>query len=172
MAVWLERGGVLAVANLRGGGEYGRAWHEGGWRGNKQNVFDDFCTCARWMTSSGWSSRDRLAIMGHSGGGLLVGACLTQHPELFGAVVGHAGVYDMLRFHRFTIGSAYTFEVGSPDDPEEYQWLRGYSPLHHVRPGTCYPTRDWGKRAAGTAARVTCHGASRYPALPCRAVAK
>jgi prolyl oligopeptidase len=106
MAVWLERGGVLAVANLRGGGEYGRAWHEGGWRGNKQNVFDDFCACARWLTSSGWSSRDRLAIMGHSGGGLLVGACLTQHPELFGAVVGHAGVYDMLRFHRFTIGSA------------------------------------------------------------------
>jgi prolyl oligopeptidase len=139
MAVWLERGGVLAVANLRGGGEYGRAWHEGGWRGNKQNVFDDFCACARWLASSGWSSRDRIAIMGQSGGGLLVGACLTQHPELFGAAVGHVGVYDMLRFHKFTVGSAYTFEVGSPDDPAEYQWLRGYSPLHHVRPGTRYP---------------------------------
>jgi prolyl oligopeptidase len=139
MAAWLERGGVLAVANLRGGGEYGRAWHEAGRRAAKQNVFDDFCACARWLASSGWSSRDRIAIMGGSNGGLLVGACLTQHPELFGAVVGHVGVYDMLRFHKFTIGWAWTGEVGNPDDPLEYQWLRAYSPLHNVRPGTHYP---------------------------------
>jgi prolyl oligopeptidase len=139
MATWLERGGVLAVANLRGGGEYGRAWHDAGRRAAKQNVFDDFCACARWLASSGWSSRDRIAITGGSNGGLLVGACLTQHPELFGAVVGHVGVYDMLRFHRFTIGWAWTGELGNPDDPLEYQWLRAYSPLHNVRPGTRYP---------------------------------
>jgi prolyl oligopeptidase len=138
-AVWLERGGVLAVANLRGGGEYGRAWHEAGRGAAKQNVFDDFCACARWLASSGWSSRDRIAITGGSNGGLLVGACLTQHPELFGAVVGHVGVYDMLRFHRFTIGWAWTGEVGNPDDPVAYQWLRAYSPFHNVRPGTHYP---------------------------------
>jgi len=139
MAAWLERGGVLAVANLRGGGEYGKAWHEGGRRAMKQNVFDDFCACARWLASSGWSSRDRIAIMGGSNGGLLVGACLTQHPELFGAVIGHVGVYDMLRFHKFTIGWAWTGELGSPDDQEEYQWLRAYSPLHNVRAGTHFP---------------------------------
>jgi prolyl oligopeptidase len=139
LAAWLERGGVLAVANLRGGGEYGKAWHEAGRRAAKQNVFDDFCACARWLASSGWSSRDRIAIMGGSNGGLLVGACLTQHPELFGAVVGHVGVYDMLRFHKFTIGWAWTGEIGSPDEPAEYRWLRAYSPLHNVRPGTHYP---------------------------------
>jgi prolyl oligopeptidase len=138
-ATWLERGGVLAVANLRGGGEYGRAWHDAGRRAAKQNVFDDFCACARWLASSGWSSRDRITISGGSNGGLLVGACLTQRPELFGAVVGYVGVYDMLRFHKFTIGWAWTGEVGNPDDPQEYQWLRAYSPLHNVRPGTRYP---------------------------------
>jgi len=139
LAAWLERGGVLAVANLRGGGEYGRAWHEAGRRAAKQNVFDDFCACAQWLASSGWSSRDRIAIIGGSNGGLLVGACLTQHPELFGAAVGQVGVYDMLRFHKFTIGWAWTGEVGNPEDPAEYQWLRGYSPLHNVRKDTRYP---------------------------------
>jgi prolyl oligopeptidase len=138
-AAWLERGGVLAVANLRGGGEFGRAWHEAGRREKKQNVFDDFCACARWLVSSGWTSRERLAINGGSNGGLLVGACLTQHPELFGAVVGHVGVYDMLRFPKFTIGWAWTGEIGDPDDPAEYPWVRAYSPLHNVRPGTHYP---------------------------------
>jgi prolyl oligopeptidase len=138
-AAWLERGGVLAVANLRGGGEYGRAWHEAGRRAAKQHVFDDFCACARWLAASGWSNADRIAITGGSNGGLLVGACLTQHPELFGACVPHVGVHDMLRFHKFTIGWAWTGEVGSPDDPVEYRWLRGYSPLHNVRPGQRYP---------------------------------
>ncbi len=137
--MFLTRHRDLAVANLRGGGEYGRAWHEAGRRAAKQNVFDDFCACAQWLASSGWSSRDRIAITGGSNGGLLVGACLTQHPELFGAVVGHVGVYDMLRFHKFTIGWAWTGEVGNPDLPVEYQWLRAYSPLHNVRPGTHYP---------------------------------
>jgi prolyl oligopeptidase len=139
MAAWVERGGLLAVANLRGGGEYGRAWHEAGRRANKQNVFDDFCACALWLATSGWSRRDRISSMGSSNGGLLVGACLTQHPELFGACVPQVGVFDLLRFHKFTIGWAWTGELGSPDDPDEYQWLRGYSPLHNVRPGTHYP---------------------------------
>jgi prolyl oligopeptidase len=138
-AAWVERGGVYAVANLRGGGEYGREWHEAGRRAAKQNVFDDFCACARWLVGSGWSRTGRIAITGGSNGGLLVGACLTQHPELFGACVPRVGVFDMLRFHKFTIGWAWTGEVGDPDDPAEYQWLRAYSPLHNVQAGTTYP---------------------------------
>jgi prolyl oligopeptidase len=138
-AAWLDGGGLLAVANLRGGGEYGKAWHDAGRLDRKQNVFDDFCGCARWLAESGWSRRDRIAIMGGSNGGLLVGACLTQHPELFGACVAQVGVFDMLRFHKFTIGWAWTGELGSPDDPRQYRWLRAYSPLHNVRAGTHYP---------------------------------
>ena len=170
LAVWLERGGVLAVANLRGGGEYGKAWHEAGRRAAKQNVFDDFCACARWLASSGWSSRDRIAIMGGSNGGLLVGACLTQHPELFGAVVGHVGVYDMLRFHKFTIGWAWTGEIGSPDDPAGVpvaarvlapaqraarHALPGNAPAHRRsrRPGRARPLVQVRGRHAGGAGR-------------------
>ena len=138
-AAWLDRGGMLAVAILRGGGEYGKAWHEAGRRDRKQNVFDDFCGCARWLASSGWSRPGRIAIMGGSNGGLLVGACMTQHPELFGACVAEVGVFDMLRFHKFTIGWAWTTELGDPDNPDEYPWLRAYSPLHNVRAGTHYP---------------------------------
>lgn len=138
-AVWLERGGVLAVANLRGGGEYGRAWHDAGRRANKQNVFDDFCACARWLVDAGWSRPERIGIHGRSNGGLLVGACLTQHPELFGAAVPAVGVLDMLRFHKFTIGWAWTSDYGDPDIPEEYRWVRAYSPLHNIRAGTSYP---------------------------------
>ena len=138
-AVWMERGGLLAIANLRGGGEYGRAWHDGGRLAHKQQVFDDFRACARCLQESGWSEPRRTAIYGGSNGGLLVGASLTQHPELFGAAVSDVGVFDMLRFHRFTIGWAWTSDFGSPDDPEQFRWLRAYSPLHNVRPGTCYP---------------------------------
>ncbi len=138
-AAWLDGGGLLAVANLRGGGEYGRAWHDGGRLGVKQNVFDDFCACARWLASSGWSRPERIAIMGGSNGGLLVGACLTQHPELFGACVPAVGVLDMLRFHKFTVGRAWVSDYGSPDDPEQYRWLRAYSPLHNIRAGGHYP---------------------------------
>jgi prolyl oligopeptidase len=139
-AVWAERGGLVAVANLRGGGEYGKAWYDAGRLANKQNVFDDFCAAARWLGGdSGWSRPGRVAIHGGSNGGLLVGACLTQHPELFGAAVPAVGVLDMLRFHRFTIGWAWVSDYGSPDEEEAYRWLRSYSPLHNVRQGTAYP---------------------------------
>ena len=138
-ALWMERGGVYAAANLRGGGEYGRGWHDDGRLQNKQHVFDDFSACARYFAESGWSRPERIAINGGSNGGLLVGACLTQHPELFGAAVPEVGVLDMLRFHKFTIGWAWKSDFGDPDDPDQYRWLRAYSPLHHVRPGTSYP---------------------------------
>jgi len=138
-AAWLASGGMLAVANLRGGGEYGRPWHEGGMLAVKQNTFDDFCACARWLASSGWSRPGRIAITGGSNGGLLVGACLTQHPELFGGCVPRVGVLDMLRFHKFTIGWAWISDYGDPDNPEQYRWLRAYSPLHNVRQGERYP---------------------------------
>ncbi len=138
-AVWMERGGLLAVASLRGGGEYGREWHDAGRLANKQKVFDDFCACARWLAGSGWSRPGRIAINGGSNGGLLVGACLTQHPELFGAAVAQVGVLDMLRFHKFTIGWAWKSDFGDPDDPEQYRWLRAYSPLHNVEVGRSYP---------------------------------
>ena len=132
---WLERGGMVALASLRGGGEYGRSWWRDGRRDRKQNVFDDFCACMRWLVSSGWSRPGRIAITGGSNGGLLVGACLTQHPELFGAAVARAGVFDMVRFHLFTDGRSWTPEYGDPDDPEEFGWLAAYSPLHNTRPG-------------------------------------
>jgi len=137
--LFIERGGLLAVAVLRGGGEYGRAWHDAGRLAQKQRVFDDFCDCARWLASSGWSRPEKIAINGASNGGLLVGACLTQHPELFGAAVPEVGVMDMLRFHKFTIGWAWKSDFGDPDDPEQYPWLRAYSPLHNIERGAGYP---------------------------------
>ncbi|MGZ8563297.1 MAG: prolyl oligopeptidase family serine peptidase [Candidatus Limnocylindria bacterium] len=136
---WMERGGLLAVSSLRGGAEYGRAWHDAGRLANKQNVFDDFAACARWLASSGWTSARRIGISGRSNGGLLVGASITQHPELFGAAVAEVGVMDMLRFHRFTIGWGWTSDYGSADDPEQFRWLRAYSPLHNIREGAAYP---------------------------------
>ena len=136
---WMDRGGLLAVASLRGGGEYGKSWHDGGRLANKQNVFDDFAASARWLAGSGWTDPRRIGISGRSNGGLLVGASLTQHPELFGAAVAEVGVMDMLRFHRFTIGWGWTSDYGSADDPEQYAWLRAYSPLHNLREGTAYP---------------------------------
>jgi prolyl oligopeptidase len=136
---WMERGGLLAVASLRGGGEYGKAWHDAGRLANKQNVFDDFAACARWLAASGWTRADRIGITGRSNGGLLVGATLTQHPELLGAAVAEVGVMDMLRFHRFTIGHAWTSDYGSPDDPEQFRVLAAYSPLHNIRDGVAYP---------------------------------
>ncbi len=137
--VWMEMGGIFAQANLRGGGEYGKAWHEAGMILNKQNVFDDFIAAAEWLIENGYTRTPRLAISGRSNGGLLVGACLTQRPDLFGACLPIVGVLDMLRFHQFTIGWAWTSDYGSPDDPEEFQALLAYSPYHNVKPGTAYP---------------------------------
>jgi prolyl oligopeptidase len=136
---WMERGGLLAVANLRGGGEYGLDWYNAGRLANKQNVFDDFCSVARWLHTSGWSRPSKIAIKGKSNGGLLVGACLTQHPELFGAAIPEVGVLDMLRFARFTIGWAWTAEYGDPEDATAFGWLLDYSPLHNLHPGVHYP---------------------------------
>lgn len=138
-AVFMERGGAYVVANLRGGGEYGRAWHDGGRLENKQHVFDDFFAVAQELAQSGLSRPERTAINGGSNGGLLVGASITQHPDAFGAAVAAVGVFDMLRFHKFTIGWAWTSDFGDPDDPEQYRWLRAYSPLHNVREGVRYP---------------------------------
>jgi prolyl oligopeptidase len=137
---WVERGGLLAVASLRGGAEYGKAWHDAGRLEHKQNVFDDFAACARWLSASGWTRPDRIGILGRSNGGLLVGATLTQHPELLGAAVGEVGVMDMLRFERFTIGWGWTSDYGSADDPAAFRTLLGYSPLHNVRPASYPPT--------------------------------
>jgi prolyl oligopeptidase len=136
---WVEMGGVYAQACLRGGSEYGEEWHQKGMLGNKQNVFDDFAAAAEWLISSRTTSRKRLAIQGGSNGGLLVGATLNQHPDLFGAAVPQVGVMDMLRFHKFTIGWAWVSDYGSSEKPEQFQWLRAYSPIHNVRKGTAYP---------------------------------
>jgi prolyl oligopeptidase len=131
---WVERGGLLAVASLRGGSEYGKAWHDAGRLANKQNVFDDFAACARWLATSGWTRPERIGILGRSNGGLLVGACLNQHPELYGAAVPEVGVMDMLRFDKFTIGWGWTSDYGSSDDPDGFRTLMAYSPLHNIAP--------------------------------------
>ncbi|QQR73751.1 MAG: S9 family peptidase [Holophagales bacterium] len=138
-AVWLEMGGVYAQANLRGGGEYGEPWHRAGTKLQKQNVFDDFIAAAEWLVANRVTRRDKLAISGASNGGLLVGAAMTQRPELFGAALPAVGVMDMLRFHRFTAGRFWVDDYGSAEDPAEFKALYAYSPYHNLRRGTAYP---------------------------------
>jgi len=139
IAVWLDMGGVYAVANLRGGGEYGEEWHEAGTQLNKQNVFDDFIAAAEWLISENWTNPDRLGITGRSNGGLLVGATLLQRPELFGAAIPGVGVMDMLRYHLFTIGRFWAGDYGTVDDEEQFHALHAYSPVHNCESGVEYP---------------------------------
>jgi prolyl oligopeptidase len=147
LPVWLEMGGVYAVANLRGGGEYGEAWHKAGMLGNKQNVFDDFAWAAKYLIKQGYTSPQHLGIQGYSNGGLLTGASIIQHPKLFGAAyIGH-GVLDMLRYQKFSGGALWAPEYGTSDNPKAFKWLIKYSPLQNIRQGTCYPptliTTSW-----------------------------
>ncbi len=139
LLMFLEQGGTVAIPHLRGGGEYGEAWHKGGMLETKQNTFDDFIAAAEYLIREGYTTPARLAAVGGSNGGLLTGAVLTQRPDLFGAIVIQVPLLDMLRYHRFSIARLWIPEYGSADDPEAYQWLKAYSPYHHVRPGVAYP---------------------------------
>ncbi|HVC30519.1 MAG TPA: prolyl oligopeptidase family serine peptidase, partial [Steroidobacteraceae bacterium] len=137
--LWLEQGGVYAVAHLRGGSEYGEEWHQAGMLGRKQHVFDDFIAAAEHLITTGCTNAGRLAISGGSNGGLLVGAAITQRPELFRAAVCAVPLLDMLRYHQFQIARLWTAEYGSAEDAEQFAWLAAYSPYHHVRDGARYP---------------------------------
>jgi prolyl oligopeptidase len=138
-AVWVERGGIYAIVNLRGGGEYGEDWHRDGMLGKKQNVFDDFIAAARYLIDEGWTSPEHLAIQGGSNGGLLVGAAMTQAPELFQAVVCSVPLLDMVRYHLFGSGKTWIPEYGSAENPDQLRVLHAYSPYHRVKPGVAYP---------------------------------
>jgi prolyl oligopeptidase len=140
VATWLEMGGVYAVANLRGGSEYGQAWHDAGTKANKQNVFDDFIAAAEWLVANRYTGPERLAILGRSNGGLLVGATMTQRPDLFAAALPAVGVLDMLRYHTASMNARqWSSDFGLSENADEYRALRAYSPLHNVREGICHP---------------------------------
>jgi prolyl oligopeptidase len=138
--IWLENGGVYAVPNLRGGGEYGEKWHQAGTKMNKQNVFDDFIAAAEYLIDEGYTSSEKLALHGGSNGGLLVGAVMTQRPDLMKVALPAVGVLDMLRYHEFTAGAGWAYDYGTADDdPDMFAYLKGYSPYHNIKEGTCYP---------------------------------
>jgi prolyl oligopeptidase len=139
IAAWVQMGGVYAVANLRGGGEYGRAWHEAGMKTHKQNVFDDFIAAAEYLSESRWTDPAHLAIFGRSNGGLLIGAVEEERPDIAAAAIAQVGVMDMLRFREFTVGKAWESDYGSVEDPDEFRALYAYSPYHNVHPGVNYP---------------------------------
>ncbi len=172
---WAERGGVYAVANLRGGAEFGEKWHQAGMRQNKQNVFDDFIAAAEWLIANGYTSRSKLAISGASNGGLLVGAALTERPDLFQAVICEYPLLDMIRYHKFLVAAQWVPEYGSSEDPEQFKYLLKYSPYHNVKPGTKYPavlfitgdsdTRVAPLHARKMAARLQAATASGRPVL-------
>jgi prolyl oligopeptidase len=136
----MELGGVFAVANLRGGGEYGEQWHHAGILEKKQNVFDDFIAAGEWLVDNGYTNSSRLAIFGGSNGGLLTAACMLQRPDLYGAVITAVGVLDMLRYHLWTIGRFWVPEYGDPNNPEHFEFLMKYSPLHNVEEKKYPPT--------------------------------
>jgi prolyl oligopeptidase len=173
--LWLEQGGVLAVPNIRGGGEYGESWHQAGILRNKQSSFDDFLGAAEWLIEQRYTSPARLAAAGGSNGGLLVGAALTQRPELFRAVLVQVPLLDMLRYHRFLVARLWIPEYGSPEDPDQFQWLRAYSPYHYVEDGRAYPavllataesdTRVDPMHARKMAARLQAASSGQHPIL-------
>ena len=139
-AVWMENGGIYAVPNLRGGGEYGREWHDNGTKLKKQNVFDDFIAAAEYLIKNNYTTTDYLAIRGGSNGGLLVGAAMTQRPELFKVALPAVGVMDMLRYHKFTAGAGWAYDYGTSDDSKEmFDYIKGYSPVQSLKKGTRYP---------------------------------
>ncbi|MDC6353086.1 MULTISPECIES: prolyl oligopeptidase family serine peptidase [unclassified Robiginitalea] len=139
-AVWLEQGGIYAVPNIRGGGEYGKKWHDAGTKTSKQNVFDDFIAAAEYLIAEGYTSAGKLAIRGGSNGGLLVGAVMTQRPDLMQVALPAVGVLDMLRYHTFTAGAGWSYDYGTSEESEEmFEYLKGYSPLHNIREGVAYP---------------------------------
>lgn len=139
LIMFMEQGGVYALVNIRGGGEYGEKWHRAGMLERKQNVFDDFIAAGEYLIAQGYTSKEKLAVSGGSNGGLLVGACMTQRPDLFAVAFPRVGVLDMLRYHKFTVGWGWAVEYGSSDDPEQFPYLYKYSPLHNIKKGTCYP---------------------------------